>query len=99
MATKAKQEDQAIKLCSKCGLQPRSNAESTNPWCRNCWADYIRGNRRAELQRAREAGRAEGVRMMREAIAARFAHWPTARFSGSEVIAQVQTMAAPTGRT
>src|SRR5580692_2115009 len=94
MASKPKAEGE-VKLCSKCGLNPRSNSESTNPWCRQCWADYLRGNRRRELDRARAAGRAEGIRMMRDAVAARFAHWPSAHFSGTEVVSQVQTMDAP----
>jgi hypothetical protein len=33
------------------------------------------------------------MRIMRDAIAARFAHWPSAHFSGAEVVAQVQTLA------
>ena len=94
MAQKEKTEAQP-RLCSRCGVNPRSNSESTNPWCRGCWADYVRGNRTKQMERAKASGRAEGIRLMRDAVAARFAHWPTAHFSGAEVVSQVQTMKGP----
>lgn len=99
MPAKSPEDVRTPVMCSKCGLNPRPNSESSNPWCRQCWRDYIRANRTKELERSRAAGRAEGLKLMRDAIVARFSKWPTAYFSGAEVVSQVTTLPAPTGRT
>src|ERR1035441_6186350 len=80
------------KPCSKCGVNPRWDAESTMPWCKQCWADYVRGNRAGELDRARRGGFLAGVAAAHAALAARFAQWPSAQFSGAEISAQIQMM-------
>ena len=83
-------------MCSKCGVNPRWDAESTMPWCRQCWADYVRGNRTGELDRARRRGFLAGVIAAHSALAARFAQWPAAHFSGAEISVQIQTTPGPT---
>jgi hypothetical protein len=103
MATAAREKESKMaaappeeKLCSKCGVNPRWDAESTMPWCRQCWADYVRGNRAGELDRARRRGFLAGVAAAHAALVARFETWPFAQFSGREISIQIQVTPGPT---
>jgi hypothetical protein len=48
------------------------------------------------MERAEGKAYAAGAAAMRVMVEARFSQWPSARFSGAEVVSQVHTMAGPT---
>lgn len=82
-----------LALCSRC--EADLDSAGYPKWCKKCRAKYRREyvDLRAQMQETR--GFAAGVSAMRAAVVTRFAHWPRAVFSGSEVVTQVQTMAGP----
>ena len=92
MAAASKSE---IKFCSKCGIHPRADQNGTNPWCLECRSAYQSVYNQTIIDREKKKAFADGIAAMRAAVAARFSHWPSAHFSGAEVVSQVQTMAAP----
>ena len=82
-------------LCSKCGKNPRMSQESTNPWCNECHAEYVRENRKTVEWRTERRGIIRGVQAMREAIAAHFRQWGGRPFMGNEVASMVDSLPGP----
>ena len=93
-ATKTKLEAPVeAKLCSIEGCEnPRSNSESTNPWCRFHWAQYMRKNRANEVGRYDRIGYLRGQQETKQALAAWFAKFSQAHFSGAEVAVKILQM-------
>ena len=82
-----------VKLCSIEGCEnPRSNAESTNPWCRFHWAQYMRKNRANEAGRYERTGYLRGREQTKRVIAEWFAKFSNAHFSGAEIAVKVLQM-------
>ena len=81
--------------CSKCGLHPRMDPDGTNPWCKECQRIATNIYHQRLLLRAESAGYTYGIKAFRAAVMGLFAHWPTAHFSGAEVIAKVQQLNVP----
>jgi hypothetical protein len=52
--------------------------------------------RARQLDRAHRRGFVAGVAAAHAALAARFAQWPAAQFSGAEISVQIQTTQGPT---
>lgn len=59
-------------MCSKCGARPRAYGDSTNPWCKECLAEYKREYEERRLARKESRGFALGVQAMRADLARRF---------------------------
>lgn len=59
-------------LCSKCGKNPRADADGTNPWCKECRAAYQRDYEDRKMARKESRGFALGVQAMRADLARRF---------------------------
>jgi NADH pyrophosphatase NudC (nudix superfamily) len=95
MAAPAKE----IKFCSKCGINQRADQNGTNPWCLECRSAYQSVYNQTIIDREKRKAFADGSTAMREALAALFAHWPTAYFSGTEIASKIQRAEAPTART
>ena len=79
------------KACSKCKERPRAAAESTNPWCRECLADYAAKHRKdLEIQYLHR-----GVGAMRASVQNYFISLGRAHFSSAEVAALVAKLPGP----
>ena len=85
--------EQEKDFCSRCEADLDTNGYPK--WCRKCRAKYRREYDSLKRQMSETRGFAAGCSAMRQAVRARFMHWPTAMISGSEVSAQVQTMPGP----
>lgn len=93
----AKAEQQsAMKFCSKCGVHPRADVDSSNPWCLECKAAYQAEYRASLDWRAERRGLIRGIQAMREEIARYFRQWSGARpFMGPEVAQIVEGLPGP----
>ena len=60
-------------LCSKCHKNPRADANGTNPWCKECRADYQRAYEAGRAEKLKDTGFAKGAEAMRKALLERFA--------------------------
>lgn len=63
---------EAAPRCSRCGKNPRAAADSNNPWCKECRAEYQREYEDRRLARKESKGFALGVAAMRAELARRF---------------------------
>lgn len=87
---------EGVKFCSKCGVHPRADADSTNPWCVECKAQYQAEYRAKQDWRAERRGILRGAQAMREQIAVYFRQWSMARpFLGPEVASIVEGLPGP----
>ena len=86
---------EAVKMCSRCGKNPRADADSTNPWCTKCKAE--KQKEFVEQKAAQDAAHnyALGVNAMREKIAAIFDRCGSAVFMAHEVAALIRREPAP----
>lgn len=57
-----------LKLCSKCGKNPRADQSGTNPWCKDCRADYQAAYAAGKAERIKDTGFSKGVEAMRHAL-------------------------------
>ena len=80
----------AEKACSKCHERPRAVADSTNPWCKECLAEYAVKHR----QDLESQAVSRGVGIMRQQMQAYFRGMGRSHFSGAEVAAMVAKMPA-----
>lgn len=79
--------------CTKPGCpNPKSNSESTNPWCADCWRAYLSGYRASSKAREMAKGFAAGVRAMKETLAQQMAIFGAAVFTGSEIAAMIRAV-------
>ena len=86
-----------MKFCSKCGVHPRADADSSNPWCLECKAAYQAEYRASLDWRAERRGLIRGIQAMREEIARYFRQWSGARpFMGPEIAQIVEGLPGPT---
>lgn len=89
----ARAEDKT--LCSKCGRNPRMDADSTNPWCNECHAAYTREYRKTLEWRTERRGIIRGIQGMREHIACYFRQFAGRPFMGAEVGSVVDSLPGP----
>ncbi len=82
-------------LCSKCGKNPRADAESTNPWCKECKTEkhreYVAGLKKQNA----EQSFARGITADREFLAREFARLGTSNFRGDEIAHIILTCHRP----
>ncbi len=82
-------------MCSKCGDNPRADADSTNPWCKDCKAQahkmYVANLRKQNA----EQSFARGITADREFLAREFRKLGTGNFSGDEIAHILLTCARP----
>ena len=83
------------KKCSKCGVNPRVDPEGTNPWCRECQAEYHASRQKGLMDRAYARGFIAGAAAFRQAAEYRLRTFPAAHFSGAEAAVLVGRVAAP----
>lgn len=82
-------------MCSKCGLNPRADANSTNPWCKDCQTKKMREYHATKLQMAQGSGFAQGVEAMRMALANEFGRAGSGVFTGRQACAAISAAPAP----
>lgn len=84
MAT-AQQNQKPPVLCSRCGQNPRVDADSTNPWCTDCKTKYQREYEQTRQAMKERRGYQLGVTAMRELLAREFDRLGFASFNALEV--------------
>ncbi len=81
-------------VCSKCGLSPRMDPNGTNPWCKQCHADYQRDYRGTIDWRNERRGVIRGIRAEVEYLSAYFRREGRA-IMGPEVASIIESLPGP----
>lgn len=81
--------------CTKCGKNPRADADSNNPWCKDCRAEYQRDWDRGKKERERHRGYVEGAAAMREQIVLALARLGNAQINALDTARWVREQPTP----
>lgn len=86
---------EAAILCSKCGVNPRANGNSTNPWCKDCLARYQKEYKDMIAQRLSATAFNAGAEAMRTMLVREFERIGKAVLSGREVAFAIHNSPRP----
>lgn len=90
---------EAVKLCSKCGKNPRADQEGTNPWCKECRADYQAAYAAGKAERIKDTGFSKGAEAMRQAMLAEAVKRnPVGMVQAGEVARWIANFPAPSAK-
>jgi hypothetical protein len=89
-------EKPAVKLCTKCGVNPKAGDEKDrNPWCQDCRNEYQNDRNATKAWRDERRGIFRGIKAMREHIQRHFQQWNGRPFMGAEVAAIISELPGP----
>ena len=85
-------------LCSKCKVNQRADAESSNPWCNACRTKYHKEYEASKLRQVVETSFVKGVRAAKKMLAEGFDVHGSGMFEGREIATLILETKGPAYR-
>lgn len=84
-----------FELCSKCRLNPRADAESSNPWCKPCRAKYAKEYAQTKMMMERAKAFAAGAEAAMQMLAHEFGRHGRVLITAGEIAQAIQASPRP----
>lgn len=86
----------SVQICTKCHQNPRADTDGTNPWCKECRAEYAKVYEAGKAAKMKDLGFSKGAEAMRRDLLKTLAEFhPTGVFSFAEAARWIKSFPAP----